>query len=85
MTVTSFAEDFSKYQKLEDEYRRLLADYQAEVASYTKALEQDPNDPGLPERYERVSQKSQAAQETYEQLDELRRGLGPQTGRSIAY
>jgi hypothetical protein len=66
----------SKYQSLDDEYRRLLAEYEAEVALYQTLLARDPNNPELGKHYEGVEAKNRKVRDLYTQIEEMRRSFG---------
>jgi hypothetical protein len=77
-----FSEDLRRLQELEDSYRQLLADYQAELTKYQTLLEHTPTDPELPARYATVEEKNQKVQTAYAELEQLRRLLSPGSGAS---
>jgi septation ring formation regulator EzrA len=80
--VALFSEDLKRLQDLEVQYRKELAEYQAEAAEYRTLLEHKPDDPDLPKRYEQLEAKNKQVQETYAKLERLRRMLSPGSGAS---
>jgi transketolase N-terminal domain/subunit len=75
--VASFSEDLRRFKELEERYRRELAEYETEAATYKNHLQMQPNDPELLKRYELVEQKGRQARATYDELEQLRRALLP--------
>jgi archaellum component FlaC len=75
--VALFSEDLRRLQELEERYRRELSEYEALAIEYRTLLDRHPHDPELPKLYESVESKSRQVQETWNELDRLRRSLGP--------
>jgi len=75
--VATYSGDLRKFQELEEQYRRELADYETEAATYKSQLQLHPDDPELLKRYELVEEKGRRARRTYDELEQLRRALLP--------
>ena len=75
-TTPDAEEKPKQYQSLDDEYRRLLAEYEAEVALYQTLLARDPNNPELGKHYEGVEAKNRKVRDLYTQIEEMRRNFG---------
>jgi hypothetical protein len=75
--VATYSGDLRKFQELEEQYRRELADYETEAATYKSQLQLQPDDPELLKRYALVEEKGRQARRTYDELEQLRRALLP--------
>lgn len=75
--VATYSGDLRKFQELEERYRRELAEYEAEAATYRNQLQLQRDDPELLKRYELVEEKGRQARKTYDELEQLRRTLLP--------